>query len=450
VAGLFAVIGLVVGIHRMRVRQLSGREKELQQRVAERTRQIEEAAQALVASESYSRAIVGNVGEGIITFDGAGRISRWNAAAERIFAYSAEEAIGGGAALLGIDPVRRAGAPAPAAVVEQARRKDGAIIPVEIHATAADIDGDAMTIWLVRDLSATRRAEAKVAAMQRELIATSRRAGMAQVATSVLHNVGNALTSVNVSADLVLQNLRSSRLVGLDKAIAMLEAAGDDPVELLTGERGRHLPDYLVKVNRAVQRERRTAIEELESMEKGIEHIKAIVSAQQSHARVSGVDESVLLSELVDDAVRFERSLCEMAGIAVRIEHADLPPVQADRHRLLEILINLLVNAREALQDEGLTGERAITVRTTSPAPGLISIEVQDSGVGIPAEHLIKVFHQGFTTKRDGHGFGLHGSSCAAIELGGTLVAASDGPGRGACFTLTVPIDRPARRGHAA
>jgi PAS domain S-box-containing protein len=437
---VIAGLALIFGVHRLRVQQMKGRERELHQRVEERTREIAEAAQALRASESYSRAIVGNVGEGIITFDGEGRISRWNAAAERIFAYSAEEAVGQSAELLGIARALSGSAAAP--VMERARRRDGSAIPIEIQATAAIIDGQPTTIWLVRDLTEARRAEAKVAAMQRELIATSRRAGMAEVATSVLHNVGNALTSVNLSADLVLDMLRRSRVVGLGKATAMFDR---DPAELaafLTGtEKGRQLPNYMVKVNEVIQRERATAIEELESMEKGIEHIKAIVSAQQSHGKVAGVIESVTLTELLEDAVRLERGLCEMAGVMVRVDHGDVPPVLVDRHRLLEILMNLLVNAREALPEVAPGIVREIAVRSRSFAPGTFSIEVRDSGVGIAPADLVKIFHQGFTTKVHGHGFGLHASSCAAVELGGSLSVVSDGAGQGACFTLTLPID---------
>ena len=438
-ACVLAGLGLVFGVHRLRVRQMTGRERELQQRVDARTREIAEAAQALRASESYSRAIVGNVGEGIITFDGSGRISRWNAAAERIFSYTADEAVGQGAGMIG---VARASNGAGAPVVERARRKDGSAIPIEIQATDATIDGQPTTIWLVRDLTEARRAEAKVAAMQRELIATSRRAGMAQVATSVLHNVGNALTSVNLSAEVVLETLRRSRVVGLGKATAMLDRDPAELAEFLTStEKGRRLPTYLVQVNEVIQRERETAIEELESMEKGIEHIKAIVSAQQSHGKVAGVIESVNLAELLDDAVRLERGLCEMAGVVVRVDHGDLPSVRVDRHRLIEILMNLLVNAREALHEVASGGPREISVRTRSYAPGTFSIEVRDTGVGIAPADLVKIFHQGFTTKAHGHGFGLHASSLAAVELGGKLSVLSDGAGHGACFTLTLPID---------
>ncbi|HTE52972.1 MAG TPA: two-component regulator propeller domain-containing protein [Kofleriaceae bacterium] len=436
---MLAVLAIIFAIHRVGVRHLRRRERELQQRVTDRTYQIANAAQALRASEAFSRTIVGNVGEGIITFDGDGEISNWNRAAERIFEHTADEAIGNTADLLGLSNALEVGA--TGAVAEHARRKDGAVIPVEIHATEASIDGAPVTIWLVRDLTESRRAEAKVAAIQRELVVTSRRAGMAQVATSVLHNVGNALNGVNVSADIVLATLRRSKVVGLGKALAMLD---EDPAALAafltTTEKGRQLPTYLARVNGAIQRERETAIEELESMEKGIEHIKAIVSSQQSHARVDRIDELIVLPDLLGDAIRFERALCEMAGVTVRTDHADLPPVRVDRHGLLEIVMNLLVNAREALQDGA--GERLITVRTRPTADGSVAIEVCDTGIGIAPDNLVKIFSQGYTTKTGGHGFGLHGASCTVIELGGTLSVESEGVGKGARFVVVLPMAR--------
>jgi len=438
------VLSLVLAAHRMRVRHMRSREKLLQQRVAQRTRQIAE-------TESYSRAIVGNVGEGIVTFDGLGHISRWNAAAERIFAYSADEVIGKTAAILGIDDASDVNTAALPTVVVQARRKDGAVIPLEIHATAANSDRDSMTIWLVRDLTEARRAEAKVAAMQRELIATSRRAGMAQVATSVLHNVGNTLTSVNLSAHLVLDTLRGSRVLGLGKVLEVLPPDPEDLAVFLTAtDKGRHLPAYLATLSDVIQGERQAAIQELESMGRGIEHIKAIVRAQQSNARVRGVDEWLALSELLDAALGFERSLCETAGVTVRKDYADMPPVCVDRNRLLEIVLNLLVNAREAVVDAAAPGARMITVRTRLVDDRTFAVDVRDTGVGIARDNLTRIFNLGFTTKPDGHGFGLHGSSCSAVELGGRLSADSDGPATGATFTLTLPIERPTDAAQAA
>jgi PAS domain S-box-containing protein len=435
---LVAALSLVLSFPWVRVRQMRRREKALQLRVVERTRQIAEA-------ENYSRAIVSNVGEGIVTFDEGRRISRWNAAAERIFGFTAEEAVGQTAALLNLGDAAGVDTAARPAVVEEARRKDGAVIPIEIHATEAHIDEKSMTIWLVRDLTETRQAEAKVASMQRELIATSRRAGMAQIATSVLHNVGNAITSVSISAGLVSATLRCSRSAGLSRVVAMLPADSGELASFLTAtEKGRQLPTYLAKLSEAIERERSTAMDELQSMENGIERINAILSAQQSHARVAGVDEALKLSELIDDAIGFERSLCEMARVTVRREYAAMPLVRVDRQRLLEIVMNLLINAREAVTDPAAGGRRNIAVTTRLVDGGYFAIEVHDSGIGIAPENLVKIFNQGFTTKPTGTGFGLHGCSCAAIELGGRLSAESDGPGKGAAFILTLPMERSA------
>lgn len=108
-----------------------------------------------------------------------------------------------------------------------------------------------------------------------------------------------------------------------------------------------------------------------------------------------------------------------------------------DRHRTLQIMLNLLNNAWQALSD--VAGDRLITVTLRHAAPDRITIGIEDTGCGIAAETLSKLFQHGFTTKPDGHGFGLHSSTCLTTEMGGSLVATSDGPSRGARFTLGVP-----------
>ena len=72
-----------------------------------------------------------------------------------------------------------------------------------------------------------------------------------------------------------------------------------------------------------------------------------------------------------------------------------------------------------------------------------MKISYIDNGIGIPADNLTRIFGHGFTTRKEGHGFGLHSGALAAKELGGALTVESDGPGKGATFTLEFPIQRP-------
>jgi signal transduction histidine kinase len=263
---------------------------------------------------------------------------------------------------------------------------------------------------------------------------------MADVATGVLHNVGNVLNSVSVSATLVCDRLRRSKLANLQRAAAMLREQNGHLVEFLTAHpKGKLLPEYIGTVSEQLATEHNELISEVALVGQHIEHIKEIVAMQQNYAKVSGVYQDLSPAELVEDALRlniaaFERHRIEL----VREFDSNTPAVCVDRHKVMQILINLLRNGKHAMEDlEGV--ERRMTIRISSAGPDHIRIVVMDKGIGIPAENLGKIFNHGFTTKKDGHGFGLHSGANAAKEMGGSLTAHSDGPGKGATFTLELP-----------
>jgi signal transduction histidine kinase len=112
-----------------------------------------------------------------------------------------------------------------------------------------------------------------------------------------------------------------------------------------------------------------------------------------------------------------------------------------DRHKVLQILVNLLTNAKYAC-DESNRPEKRINVWIRKDSSDHVRIGVCDNGVGIAAENLNRVFEHGFTTRKTGHGFGLHSCALAARELGGSLTAQSDGPGKGATFILEIPLNK--------
>jgi signal transduction histidine kinase len=282
--------------------------------------------------------------------------------------------------------------------------------------------------------------------MQRKLMDASRRAGMADVATTVLHNVGNVLNSVNVSASLVMDAVQQSRTAGLLKAAELLRSHQHDIDRFLTAdEKGRRLPAYICSVADAAAHERASIVKELASLQKNIDHIKIIVGRQQAQARVAiGVVERLQVAELLDDALKLNSASYEKRGITlVRDYHdmPDMPVVRLDRHKLFQVVMNLLSNARQAIS--ATDADKRVTVRLRRKGEQRFTIEVADTGCGIPAENLAKIFTFGFTTKTEGHGFGLHASACAAAEMGGSLVARSDGPGRGARFIIELPCEPP-------
>ncbi|MDY7224991.1 ATP-binding protein [Hyalangium rubrum] len=291
-----------------------------------------------------------------------------------------------------------------------------------------------------RDISARLDAETRLGELHRSLMEASRKAGMAEIATGVLHNVGNTLNSVNVSATLIAERLRGSRVTGLARAAEMLQAHTQELGTFLTqDEKGRLLPEYFLSASRQLVQEQQVMLTEVQSLTKNVEHIKSVVGMQQEHAKFSGLMEHVTLPELIDDALRLHATSFDRLGIHVRRDYAEVPAVLVDRHRLLQILVNLLSNARHALLESERT-DKQLTLRVLPVPQERLRIEVADNGVGISSENLARLFTQGFTTKKSGHGFGLHASALAAAEMKGSLTCASAGRDQGATFAIELPL----------
>ena len=293
------------------------------------------------------------------------------------------------------------------------------------------------------ELKARVRAALRMRQVQTELNAKSRQAGMAEIATTVLHNVGNVLNSVNVSAELVSSQMRTSKAQGLGKVAQLMNEHVNDLSDFLTKDhKGKMLPNYLLKLAEVVTAEQQSIIEELGQLTKGIDHIKTIVAAQQSYAVAVSIVETVPVPELIEDALRMSGGSLSRQEVTVVKEMADLPLLSLDRHRVLLILVNLIRNAKQAL--DGVTDRSPCITFGTSLADGpVLRITVADNGNGITPEHLARIFSHGFTTRKDGHGFGLHSCALAAQEMGGSLSVHSDGAGQGATFTLDIPLDAP-------
>ena len=272
--------------------------------------------------------------------------------------------------------------------------------------------------------------------LQSQLRDASRDAGMAEVATGVLHNVGNVLNSLGVSASLLQTELRDSRALNVQKIAALLKDQGEQVGKFLdSDERGKQIPGYLAQLGENLNVENQRLQAEAAAIAAHVGHIRTIVAAQQTYARRGGVTEAILVTELLDSAIAIH--FADMPDVTIRREYEQLAPLTLDRHKLIQILGNLLSNARHALKDRD--GKRQLTVRARRHGDEFIAIEVQDTGVGIQQDVLRRLFEFGFTTKKDGHGFGLHTSAILAKELTGTLTAFSEGPGHGARFILTLP-----------
>ena len=289
-------------------------------------------------------------------------------------------------------------------------------------------------------VAARERAHNELAQAQQSLMLASRQAGMAEVATGVLHNVGNVLNSVNVSTTLLREQVRKSEARSLLKAAELLKQKNGDPKAFLTADpRGKLLPEFIVQIAEQLRKEREGTARELEQLAKNVDHLKDIIATQQSYARVAGVVEKVSLASLVEDALQINTAALDRHAIRVVRRFEPVPPLMVDKHKVLQILINLIHNAKYAM-DESPRADKQLTITIAKTGGDCVMVNVEDNGIGIPAENLTRIFSHGFTTRASGHGFGLHLGALNAREMGGALSAASAGTGQGATFSLILPL----------
>ncbi|MDY7227322.1 trifunctional serine/threonine-protein kinase/ATP-binding protein/sensor histidine kinase [Hyalangium rubrum] len=274
---------------------------------------------------------------------------------------------------------------------------------------------------------------------QAQLVDTARSAGMAEVAANVLHNVGNVLTSAVINVQTLSQTVGSSRVGRVKQVSSMLEANQNALADFLTRDgRGVRLPQYLAGLADELLREHSTLQEGLEAMSKHIEHIRAIVQVQQNYARNTLVTEECELLHLVEDALSIQMPALKRHGIDVIRGMSANARLRVDKHKVLQILINLLSNAKNAMNSLP-SGARTLHIEVTTEAT-VARVQVVDNGMGIAPELHERLFSQGFTTREGGHGLGLHSSALAARMLGGRLTLESEGPGKGATATLELPL----------
>jgi len=318
---------------------------------------------------------------------------------------------------------------------------DNAELIAELDREKSDLSASNRQLDLsVKELNETQK---QLLDSSKVLAEVSRRAGMAEVATGVLHNVGNALNSVNVSAGVLADRLRQLKVEGVARTAELLASSPEIAALLSADERGSKVAPYLGELGSHLARERDGMIDEVRALESHIDHIKAIVGKQQTYARTVDVAQACPPSQLADDAVALSEHLLTRMGITISREYEPLPDLLTDRHKVLQILVNLMSNAKQALGTvDAPHKEIRVHVVRNANHDGVL-FRVRDNGAGIAPENLARLFRYGFTTRKEGHGFGLHTSAIAANELGGRLSAISAGEGRGAEFTLELPFEHP-------
>jgi signal transduction histidine kinase/HAMP domain-containing protein len=450
---------------------------QLEKRVEERTAELRDenaerkhAEEALRVSQSLYLSLVEQLPVGVFRRDREGRYVFVNASFCRLRGGTPEHYLGKTPAEVAALKSARKNAPPPGEMCGCEEDFESSMDHEAIMQTGRDIsleqqcsgpDGSPLHLHLMKspvfgpdggvigsqgillDISERKQAEQELEKAHRQLMDASRQAGMAEVATSVLHNVGNVLNSVNVSSTVALEKIRKSKINSLGRLGALIrEHQADAAAFFSTDPRGTQLPGYLIDLSEHLVSEQKELLTEIELTRKNIEHIKEIVMMQQNYAKVSGVVEKVTVIDLIEDALRMNSGALVRHDVQVIRDFSEpAPEITVDRHKVLQVLVNLIRNAKYACGETG--GENKRMTLQLRNAGGRVRIAVIDNGVGIPAANMTRIFNHGFTTRKEGHGFGLHSGALAAKELGGELTAESAGAGAGATFTLVLPLQPP-------
>ncbi len=425
--------------------------KDLESRVIERTRKLAD-------SEARVCAIVSAAPEAIIALDENKFIDSINPAAESIFnmtpnnmvsMHSSEliskqdslrfshiiQSVGSNGAELSADHEGH--------VHElQGKRFDGHCFPMELVVNSMIYDTKKMYICIMRDVTKRKEIEISLAEAQHKLMESAHQAGMAEIATGVLHNIGNILNTVNISGEQIIKIIKSSKVSGLMKANALLDQHLDCLDDYLVNDpKGKVLPQYYLKLGKMIQDEIYQIDEEATTLISKINMMKDVIRTQQNYAKGGFLAEHCALTLLIEDAIAIQQQPLHQADVNLRRNYLFEGQCIIHKSKLIQVITNLIKNGKEAIQLNDFQNKpKELTLETRDNHDGTASLLVTDDGVGILDENIKKIFNHGFTTKADGHGFGLHMSANSMTEMQGSLSVTSPGKNKGATFIITVPI----------
>ena len=279
------------------------------------------------------------------------------------------------------------------------------------------------------------------ARIRQQLTDIARLAGKAEVATEILHNVGNILNSVNISVEQATAMVQNNIAADFADIVALLQQHSSNLDHFLhTDPRGSKIMPYFNAVSDHLATEKQKLLTELTLLSKNIGHIKAIVRLQQLHAVDHDIYEQLYLQEVIDEALAIHASQFKACHITISKEYADMGTIRTSRHKILQILINLLSNAIDAL-DQTNSRTKIITLALRPTENGHVQIDIGDNGCGIAPEFLKKIFTYGFYSKAANLGIGLHSAANMSKVLKGSLTASSKGIDQGATFSLNLPVE---------
>jgi len=319
--------------------------------------------------------------------------------------------------------------------------QDGRLIPISVSGSMMqDEQGQFQgLVCVAQDITERKRMEEERLQLHEQLLDTSRKLGMAEVASDVLHNVGNVLNSINVSIGIIADLTRRSMVGDVGRISQLFHQHREDLGNYFsTNPKGKQIPAYLEKLSGQLMEEQQVAIAELDRLRENAQHAQQCVAAQQGIAKLSGITEPISVTELLEEALAVNHEQLETSKIDVSREFQEIPQLIVDKHQVLEIMVDVIRNACQAMAS---VSDKQLIVRANliPGPPDSVCLEVQDSGVGIASEDRIKIFGQGHNTKDGGRGMSLHSGALMAKNLGGTLRAHSMGVGHGATFSLELP-----------
>lgn len=276
--------------------------------------------------------------------------------------------------------------------------------------------------------------------VQQELIDKAHQAGMADIASGTLHNVGNILNSVKVSAQVINNELKRSSVNNFKQANDLLREHQDSMEDfILNDPKGKKLLEYYLKLESVFMNERDTYQANIDRLIDKIEIIADVIMAQQNYAGISSLTEEYYLDNIIDDALTLQSGSIERFGIQVVKKIEETPRVPIQKAKLVHILINLIKNAKEAMV-ESPSDNRKLTI-SLDHREQVVYLAIQDTGKGIDPSSLKKIFTHGYTTKKNGHGFGLHSCANYMAEMKGNIRAESEGIDKGSTFILEFELD---------
>ena len=417
---------------------------------------LQRVTQQSQRAEQTTRAVLDATLDPLICIDAVGIIQSASSSVERVFGWTPSELVGQNISVLMPEPYRSSHDGYLAKYHSlgvgnllnkprelQAQRRDGTVFACEVSISKVRTTDHSPSRFAgtIRDISARKQAEAKVEELQKQFVESAHQAGKAEIATSVLHNVGNVLNSVNVSVSVIKDKFTKLGVADLRRATALIDQHRTDLGKYVTDDpRGKHLADFLSKLADHATGQEQAILDELKSLTSSVDHVKDIIMLQQSHANASGLIVDTSLDELLRDAIRINAASADRHHVNVVCDFEPLPVVRTDKNKLMQIVVNLISNAKCALVEDTKNDDKQVSIRLYRSDENTSCIEVEDNGVGILNENLTRIFAYGFTTREDGHGFGLHSSVLAAKEMGGELTVHSNGEGCGAMFRIEIPL----------